>query len=65
MIFSLLYFTASRPDILFSVCKYVRFQLSPKKSHLTAVKHIIRYLIGIALSDLWYPKSNDLRVKDF
>ncbi|XP_019253878.1 PREDICTED: uncharacterized protein LOC109232565 [Nicotiana attenuata] len=42
MIGSLLYLTASRPDIMFSVCKYARFQSAPKESHLTAVKRIIR-----------------------
>ena len=35
---SLLYLTSSRPDIQFSVCLCVRFQVSPKESHLTVVK---------------------------
>src|SRR4051812_16606625 len=46
MIGSLLYLTASRPDIVFSVGLCVRFQTDPKESHLTAVKRILRYLIG-------------------
>ncbi|XP_015160860.1 uncharacterized protein [Solanum tuberosum] len=37
MIGSLLYLTASRPDIMFSVWKCTRFQSAPKESHLTAV----------------------------
>ncbi|WVZ97701.1 hypothetical protein U9M48_043215 [Paspalum notatum var. saurae] len=44
MIGSLLYLTASRPDIMFSVCLCARFQATPKESHLTAVKRILRYL---------------------
>ncbi|GJQ91131.1 retrovirus-related pol polyprotein from transposon TNT 1-94 [Tanacetum coccineum] len=40
MIGSLLYLTASRPDIMFSVCLYARFQEAPKTSHLEAVKRI-------------------------
>nr|GEW51626.1 hypothetical protein [Tanacetum cinerariifolium] len=40
MIGSLLYLTASRPDIMFSVCLCVRFQEDPKTSHLEAVKRI-------------------------
>jgi hypothetical protein len=44
MIGSLLYFTASRPDIAFSVGVCARFQANPKESHLTAVKRIIRYV---------------------
>ncbi|GJS15589.1 retrovirus-related pol polyprotein from transposon TNT 1-94 [Tanacetum coccineum] len=40
MIGSLLYLTASRPDIMFSVCLCARFQEAPKTSHLEAVKRI-------------------------
>ncbi|KAH9648503.1 hypothetical protein KPL70_025607 [Citrus sinensis] len=39
MIGSLLYLTASRPDIMFSVCLCARFQSCPKESHMLAVKH--------------------------
>jgi len=46
MIGSLLYLTASRLDILFSVCLCARFQSDPRESHLTAVKRIFRYLKG-------------------
>jgi hypothetical protein len=38
MIGSLLYLTASRPDIMFSVCLCARFQSCLKESHLVAVK---------------------------
>ena len=44
MIGSLLYLTASRPDIMMSVCLCARFQANPKESHLRAVKRILRYL---------------------
>ena len=56
MIGSLLYLTASKPDIIFSVCLHARFQSCPKKSHLIAVKYIIRYLKGTIGIGLWYPK---------
>ncbi|KAH9649211.1 hypothetical protein KPL70_025897 [Citrus sinensis] len=46
MIGSLLYLTANRPDIMFSVCLCARFQSCPKESHLLAVKRIFRYLSG-------------------
>jgi hypothetical protein len=58
MIGSLLYLTASRPDIMFSVCLCARFQSCPKESHLIAVKRIFRYLLGTIDLGLWYPKSN-------
>ncbi|GJW89276.1 putative reverse transcriptase domain-containing protein [Tanacetum coccineum] len=38
MIGSLLYLTASRPDIMFSVCLCARFQEDPNSSYLEAVK---------------------------
>ena len=38
---SLLYLTASRPDIAFSVGVCARYQAAPKESHLIAVKRII------------------------
>ncbi|XP_070045770.1 uncharacterized mitochondrial protein AtMg00810-like [Nicotiana tomentosiformis] len=65
MIGSLLYLIASRPDITFSVCKYERFLSAPKESHLTAVKCIIRYLIGTSELGLWYAHSNNFVLKGF
>src|SRR5262249_47428914 len=43
LIGSLLYLTASRPDILLAVCICARFQSSPTESHLKAVKRIFKY----------------------
>ncbi|KAI0522554.1 hypothetical protein KFK09_004934 [Dendrobium nobile] len=40
MVGSLLYLTASRPEIMFSVCLCARFQADPKESHLTNVKKV-------------------------
>ena len=59
MIGSLLYLTASRPDIMFSVCLCARFQASPKESHLTCVKRIFRYLAETKNLGLWYPRGGD------
>ncbi|GKB25557.1 putative ribonuclease H-like domain-containing protein, partial [Tanacetum coccineum] len=44
MIGSLMYLTTSRPDIMFVVSACARFQVTPKTSHLHAVKRIFRYL---------------------
>ena len=57
MIGSLLYLTASRLDIMFSMCMCARFQASPKETHLIAVKRIIRYLKHTPSIGLWYPKG--------
>ncbi|GJV70493.1 ribonuclease H-like domain-containing protein [Tanacetum coccineum] len=58
MIGSLMYLTASRPDIMFTVCACARFQVTPKTSHLHAVKRIFRYLKGQPKLGLWYPRDS-------
>ena len=57
MIGSLLYLTASRPNIMFSVCLCARFQSNPRETHIKAVKKIIRYLKGTINLGLWYVKG--------
>ncbi|KAJ9557270.1 LOW QUALITY PROTEIN: hypothetical protein OSB04_011884 [Centaurea solstitialis] len=58
MIGSLMYLTASRPNIMFAVCVCARFQVRPKESHLHAVKRIFKYLKGQPKLGLWYPYDN-------
>nr|GEV14214.1 hypothetical protein [Tanacetum cinerariifolium] len=53
---SLMYLTASRPDIMFAICACSRFQVTLKLSHLQAVKRIFRYLKGQPKLGLWYPR---------
>lgn len=54
MIGSLLYLTASRPDIAFSVGVCARYQACPKESHLSAVKRIIKYVSGTLNYGIWF-----------
>nr|GFB92602.1 uncharacterized mitochondrial protein AtMg00810-like [Tanacetum cinerariifolium] len=58
MIGSLMYLTSSRPDIMFAVYACARFQVTPKASHLHAVKRIFRYLKGKPNLGLWYLKDS-------
>ncbi|GJT80499.1 hypothetical protein Tco_1054841 [Tanacetum coccineum] len=58
MIGSLMYLTASRPDIMFAVCACARFQVTPKTSHILAVKRIFRYLKGKPTLCLWYSRDS-------
>nr|GEY76501.1 putative ribonuclease H-like domain-containing protein [Tanacetum cinerariifolium] len=58
MIGSLMYLTASRPDIMFVVCACARHQVTPKECHLHVVKRIFRYLKGHPKLGLWYPKES-------
>jgi hypothetical protein len=65
MIGSFLYHTASRQDIAFSVGVCTRFQVNPKESHLTAVKHIIRYVNDTLLHGIWYSRETNLVVAGY
>ena len=56
---SLLYLTASRPDIAFSDGVCARYQATLKESHLTAVKRIVRYHNGTPDYGLWYSKDSN------
>ncbi|KAJ9547336.1 LOW QUALITY PROTEIN: hypothetical protein OSB04_019879 [Centaurea solstitialis] len=53
---SLMYLTASRPDIMFDVLCVC--QVRPKESHLHAVKRIFKYLKGQPRLGLWYPNDS-------
>ena len=61
----LLYLTTSRPDILFSVCVYARFQSNLKESHIITVKRIIRYLKETSNLWLWYSKDSSLNLTGY
>ncbi|GJY91507.1 putative ribonuclease H-like domain-containing protein [Tanacetum coccineum] len=65
MIGSLMYLTASRPDIMFAVCACSRFQVTPKTSHLNAVKRIFRYLKGKPKLGLWYPRVSSFDLEAY
>ncbi|GJU24135.1 putative ribonuclease H-like domain-containing protein [Tanacetum coccineum] len=65
MIGSLMYLIASRPDIMFAVCACARFQVTPKVSHLYAVKRIFRYLKDQPKLGLWYPKDSPFDLEAF
>ncbi|GJR06215.1 retrovirus-related pol polyprotein from transposon TNT 1-94 [Tanacetum coccineum] len=60
MIGTLLYLTASRPDLQFAICMCARYQARPTEKHLHAVKRIFRYLKGTVNRGLWYPKDSSI-----
>ena len=65
MVASLMYLTASRPDIMFATCLCARYQSNPKESHMNAVKRIFRYLKGSPGLGLWYPKDSGLELMGY
>ncbi|GJW21250.1 putative ribonuclease H-like domain-containing protein [Tanacetum coccineum] len=65
MIRSLMYLIASRSDIMLIVCACARFQVTPKVSHLHAMKRIFRYLKCQPKLGLWYPKDSPFNLEAF
>jgi hypothetical protein len=65
MIDSLLYLTATRLDIQFTVCLCSRFQASPRSSHWTTVQWIFRYLKHTVEFGIWYSASSLLDLVRF
>ena len=59
MIGSLLYITASRPDIMQVVGMVGRYQSTPKQSHLVVITRIFKYLKGTMTYGLWYPRNQN------
>ncbi|GKB20202.1 hypothetical protein Tco_0854125 [Tanacetum coccineum] len=57
MVGSLMYLTASRPDLVFAVYMCARYQASPTKKHLKALKRVFQYLRGTINWGLWYSKD--------
>ena len=65
MIGSLLYVTATRPDIQFAMCLCAHFQASPRSSHRMAIQRILRYLKHTLEFGIWYSTSSSLDLVGF
>nr|GEZ30482.1 uncharacterized mitochondrial protein AtMg00810-like [Tanacetum cinerariifolium] len=65
MIGTLLYLTASRPDLQFAICMCAWYQARPTKKHVHAVKRIFRYLRGTVNQGLWYSKDSSVTLIAF
>nr|GEZ07519.1 retrovirus-related Pol polyprotein from transposon TNT 1-94 [Tanacetum cinerariifolium] len=65
MIGTLLYLTASRPDLQFAICMCAWYQARPTEKHVHAVKRIFRYLRGTVNWGLWYLKDSSVALTTF
>ncbi|GJZ67398.1 retrovirus-related pol polyprotein from transposon TNT 1-94 [Tanacetum coccineum] len=65
MVGTLMYLTASRPDLTFVVCMCARYQAKPTEKHLHAVKIVFKYLRGTVNRGLWYPKDSSIRLTSY
>nr|GEV57230.1 hypothetical protein [Tanacetum cinerariifolium] len=64
MIGTLLYLTASRPDLQFAICMCARYQARPTEKHLHTVKRNFRYLRR-TVGGLWYSKDSLIALTTF
>jgi len=65
MIGSLLYLTASRHDLCFSVGVCATYQANPKQSNLNAVKWILKYVKGTTDVGFFYSKQTNQNLVGF
>ncbi|CAL9028013.1 unnamed protein product [Prunus brigantina] len=59
---SLIYLTLTRPDISYAVGVMSRYMQNPKKSHLDAVRRILRYVKSTIDYGLLYKKGEDCKL---
>jgi hypothetical protein len=59
MIGNLLYLTASRLDICYSVGVCAQYQASPKESHLKAIKRILKYVCHTSEYGNYFSKNSN------
>jgi hypothetical protein len=62
MIGSLMYLRNTRPDICFVVNTLSQYLVEPRRVHLVAAKHVMRYLKGTLDHGLCYTRDHDLRL---
>ncbi|XP_019190781.1 PREDICTED: uncharacterized protein LOC109185254 [Ipomoea nil] len=61
----LLYLTATRPNITYTVHKLSQFVSSPTDRHMAAAHRILRYIKGSPSQGLFYPATTTLQLKAF
>jgi hypothetical protein len=59
---SVMYLTITRPNICFSLSQYL---VEPKRVHLVATKHVMRYLKGTLDFGLYYTRDHDHRLSGY
>ncbi|GKB76083.1 retrovirus-related pol polyprotein from transposon TNT 1-94 [Tanacetum coccineum] len=65
MIGSLMYLTSNRPDLIYAVCLYARYQTKPTKNHLNTIRRIFRYVKGTINMGLWYSKDTGMSMTTY
>lgn len=61
----LIYLTITRPDIMYSVHVLSRFMHAPRRPHMEAALHVLRYLKSAPGQGLFFSSQNDLSLRAF
>nr|GEW75473.1 retrovirus-related Pol polyprotein from transposon TNT 1-94 [Tanacetum cinerariifolium] len=59
---SLMYLISSRPDLVFVVCMCARYQASPTKKHLEALKRVFR-AIALCCNNVQHSRSKNIDIR--
>ncbi|GKV17137.1 hypothetical protein SLEP1_g27679 [Rubroshorea leprosula] len=65
LIGSLLYLTATRPNLMFAASYLSRFMSAPSKLHLVAAKRVLRYIKGTYELGLWFNSNQQGRLQGY
>lgn len=65
MVGSMMYLTATRPDIMFAVSLISRYMSRPIELHLSAAKRVLRYLQGTTGFGIFYAKGGNKELIGF
>jgi hypothetical protein len=60
-----MYLTSTRPDICFAVNTLIQFLVEPRRVHLVAAKHVMRYLKGTMDYGLSYDGDHDFTLSGY
>ena len=65
LIGSLLYLSATRPDVMYPASLLSRFMHSPSQFHLSAAKRVLRYIRGTTDYGVWYLKNESKQLMGY
>jgi len=57
-----MYLTATRPDLMYSVCLISRYMANPIEEHLLAAKRVLRYLKGTLELGMFYAREGAIEL---
>ena len=60
-----MYLTNTRPDIFFAMNTLSQYMVDPRRVHLTAAKHVMRYFKGTLEFGLCYSSDSEFRLFGF